>query len=79
MLATAATSRGLSADAGEAQQGGECRYRQNVSDHFVFLPFVSKHDCGGRDSASNVLISDELQMNNRGARQVRPVSQLGHS
>jgi hypothetical protein len=33
MCATAATFRGLGAEAREAQQGGECRNRKNLSAH----------------------------------------------
>jgi hypothetical protein len=38
MFATAATFRGLGAEACEAQQGGECRYRQDLSAHLLGYP-----------------------------------------
>jgi hypothetical protein len=40
MGVTAATFRGLGTEACEAQQGGECRYRKDLSGH-LFLPWFS--------------------------------------
>jgi hypothetical protein len=42
MRAPATTFRGLSAEACEAQHGGECRYRQDLSGHLLgYPPFFS--------------------------------------
>jgi hypothetical protein len=45
VFATPATFRGLGAEAGQAQQGGECRYRQDLSGHLVGILrlFQSNH------------------------------------